>query len=62
MIEFTFPPHLPIRPDAGADRGRAKAAAAGEQAREAGVWLNCHAQNPESIKLAVRSGFRSIYH
>src|SRR5580692_1927809 len=39
-----------------------EAAAAGEQARESGVWLNCHAQNPESIKLAVRGGFRSIYH
>jgi len=39
-----------------------EAAAAGEQARESGVWLNCHAQNPTSIKLAVRSGFRSIYH
>ncbi len=36
--------------------------AAGEQARESGVWLNCHAQAPESIKLAVRSGFRSVYH
>jgi imidazolonepropionase-like amidohydrolase len=39
-----------------------EAAAAGEQARESGVWLNCHAQNPSSIQLAVRSGFRSIYH
>src|ERR1700743_3415490 len=39
-----------------------EAAAAGEQARESGVWLNCHAQNPASIKLAVRNGFRSIYH
>lgn len=39
-----------------------EAAAAGEQARESGVWLNCHAQSPESIKLAVRSGFRSVYH
>src|ERR1700728_2426506 len=39
-----------------------EAAAAGEQARESGVWLNCHAQNPASIKLAVRSGFRSVYH
>jgi imidazolonepropionase-like amidohydrolase len=39
-----------------------EAAAAGEQARESGVWLNCHAQNPEPIKLAVRNGFRSIYH
>ncbi len=39
-----------------------EAAAAGEQARESGVWLNCHAQNPSSIKLAVRNGFRSVYH
>ena len=39
-----------------------EAAAAGEQGSESGVWLNCHAQNPESIKLAVRGGFRSIYH
>jgi imidazolonepropionase-like amidohydrolase len=39
-----------------------EAAAAGEQARESGVWLNCHAQSPESIKLAVRNGFRSVYH
>jgi imidazolonepropionase-like amidohydrolase len=39
-----------------------EATAAGAQARESGVWLNCHAQNPESIKLAVRSGFRSVYH
>jgi len=39
-----------------------EARAAGEQARESGVWLNCHAQAPESIKLAVRNGFRSIYH
>ncbi len=39
-----------------------EAQAAGAQARESGVWLNCHAQAPESIKLAVRHGFRSIYH
>jgi hypothetical protein len=39
-----------------------EAQAAGEQARESGVWLNCHAQAPESIKLAVRNGFRSVYH
>ncbi len=39
-----------------------EAQAAGEQARASGVWLNCHAQAPESIKLAVRSGFRSVYH
>jgi len=36
--------------------------AAGETAREVGVWLNGHCQSPESVKLAVRAGFRSIYH
>jgi imidazolonepropionase-like amidohydrolase len=36
--------------------------AAGEAARESGVWLNGHCQSPESVKLAVRAGFRSIYH
>ncbi|MEV6342567.1 amidohydrolase family protein [Actinoplanes sp. NPDC051851] len=39
-----------------------EAMAAGEQARESGVWLNCHAQSAESVKIAVKSGFRSIYH
>jgi imidazolonepropionase-like amidohydrolase len=39
-----------------------EAQAAGEQARASGVWLNCHAQSAESVKLAVRAGFRSIYH
>jgi imidazolonepropionase-like amidohydrolase len=36
--------------------------AAGAAAREVGVWLNGHCQSPESVKLAVRAGFRSIYH
>jgi imidazolonepropionase-like amidohydrolase len=39
-----------------------EATAAGQQARESGVWLNCHAQSAESVKVAVKSGFRSIYH
>ncbi|MFC4117272.1 amidohydrolase family protein [Nonomuraea zeae] len=39
-----------------------EATAAGEAARECGVWLNCHAQSAESVKIAVRAGFRSIYH
>jgi imidazolonepropionase-like amidohydrolase len=39
-----------------------EATAAGEQARESGVWLNCHAQSAESVKVAVRAGFRSVYH
>jgi imidazolonepropionase-like amidohydrolase len=36
--------------------------AAGEAARDTGVWLNGHCQSPQSVKLAVKAGFRSIYH
>jgi imidazolonepropionase-like amidohydrolase len=39
-----------------------EAKAAGDQARESGVWLAAHCQAAESVKLAVRNGFRSIYH
>ena len=39
-----------------------EAMAAGAQARESNVWLNCHAQSAESVKIAVKAGFRSIYH
>ena len=37
-------------------------AAAGEQARESGVWLTGHAHAPEAIKLGVRNGFHALYH
>jgi imidazolonepropionase-like amidohydrolase len=37
-------------------------AAAQQAAQETGVWLNGHCQSPESVKLAVGAGFRSIYH
>jgi imidazolonepropionase-like amidohydrolase len=40
----------------------AEAAAARQAAAEAGVFLNCHAQAAESVKIAVRNGFRAIYH
>ncbi|HEY7010654.1 MAG TPA: amidohydrolase family protein [Jatrophihabitantaceae bacterium] len=36
--------------------------AAGEAARQENVWLNGHCQSPDSVKLAVKAGFRSIYH
>ncbi len=39
-----------------------EAAAAAAAARRAGVSLNCHAQNPVSVQLGVRHGFRAIYH
>ncbi len=37
------------------------AAAAGE-ARARGIWLSCHAQSAASIKIALRHGFRILYH
>ncbi len=40
----------------------AEVAAAGEQARESGIWLACHAQAAAAVKLGVRHGFRALYH
>ena len=37
-------------------------AAIGEQARESGVWLACHAQAAQAVKLGARHGFRILYH
>jgi imidazolonepropionase-like amidohydrolase len=39
-----------------------EAQAIGAAAREAGVWLACHAQAGEAVKRACRAGFRAIYH
>ena len=39
-----------------------EAQAIGRAAREAGIWLACHAQAAEAVKRAVRAGFRSIFH
>lgn len=36
--------------------------AIGQAAREAGIWLSCHAQAAEAVKRAVRAGFRNIFH
>ncbi len=37
-------------------------AAIGEQARESDVWLSCHSQAADAVKLAVKNGFRILYH
>lgn len=37
-------------------------AAIGTQARQSGVFLSCHAQAAAAIKMAVRHGFRALYH
>ncbi len=39
-----------------------EAQAIGAAAREAGIWLACHAQAAEAVKRACRAGFRCIYH
>jgi imidazolonepropionase-like amidohydrolase len=36
--------------------------AVGQAAREAGIWLACHAQAADAVKRAVRAGFRHIFH
>jgi imidazolonepropionase-like amidohydrolase len=36
--------------------------AAGEQARESGIWLSAHAQSSKPIQQALKAGFRAIYH
>ncbi len=36
--------------------------AIGEAAREADIWLACHSQSAESVKLAVKAGFRILFH
>jgi imidazolonepropionase-like amidohydrolase len=40
----------------------AEVAAAAEQAKEWGVWLACHARANAAVKMALRHGFRVIYH
>lgn len=37
-------------------------AAAGQAARERNLWLTAHAHSPEGIQMAIRHGFRAIYH
>ncbi len=37
-------------------------AAIGAQARESDVWLSCHSQAADAVKLAVKNGFRILYH
>lgn len=37
-------------------------AAIGDEARNCDVWLACHAQAAQAVKLAVKHGFRIVYH
>jgi imidazolonepropionase-like amidohydrolase len=40
----------------------AEVATASEEAHQRGAWLSCHARADESVKLALKYGFRVIYH
>ncbi|HMC15736.1 MAG TPA: amidohydrolase family protein [Albitalea sp.] len=40
----------------------AEVATVAEEAHQRGVWLACHARADESVKLALKYGFRVIYH
>ncbi|MDB5999313.1 MAG: Pro-Hyp dipeptidase, partial [Rhizobacter sp.] len=40
----------------------AEVAAAAEVAHERGAWLSCHARADSAVKMALRHGFRVIYH
>jgi imidazolonepropionase-like amidohydrolase len=40
----------------------AEIAAAAEEAHNRGAWLSCHARADEAVKLALKYGFRAIYH
>ncbi len=42
--------------------GEDEVAAAGDEAEKRGIWLACHAQAAEAVKLGVRHGFRVLYH
>ena len=37
-------------------------AAIGDEARKRGVWLACHAQANAAVKMALRHGFRALFH
>jgi imidazolonepropionase-like amidohydrolase len=37
-------------------------AAAASEAHACGIWLSCHAQSADSIRIALRHGFRILYH
>src|SRR5579875_502061 len=37
-------------------------AAAGDEAEKQGLWLACHAQAAEAVKLGLKYGFRVLYH
>jgi imidazolonepropionase-like amidohydrolase len=40
----------------------AEIAAAAEEAHMRGAWLSCHARADDAVKLALKYGFRAIYH
>lgn len=63
-VKFLISGESALKPGASHELlySEAELMAAGEQARESGVWLTGHAHAAEAVKLGVKSGFRVLYH
>lgn len=63
-IKFLISGESALKPGASHELlySEAELMAAGEQARQSGVWLTGHAHAAEAVKLGVRAGFRVLYH
>jgi imidazolonepropionase-like amidohydrolase len=63
-VKFLISGESALKPGASHELlySEAELMAAGEQARESGVWLTGHAHAAAAVKLGVRSGFRVLYH
>jgi len=63
-VKFLLSGESALKPGASLELqySEAEIQAAGEEARAANVWLTAHAHAKEAVKLAVRHGFRVLYH
>jgi imidazolonepropionase-like amidohydrolase len=64
VVKFLLSGESALKPGASMDilYTEEEVRAAGEQARESGVWLSGHAHAADAVKQGVRHGFRVLYH
>jgi imidazolonepropionase-like amidohydrolase len=64
VVKFLLSGESALKPGASMDilYTEDEVRAAGEQARESGVWLSGHAHAAAAVKQGVRHGFRVLYH
>ncbi len=64
VVKFLLSGESALKPGASMQilYSEAEIRAAGEQARESGVWLTGHAHAAEAVKMGLRNGFRVLYH